>query len=748
MRRSIFLLLVFAGVLPAVMTAQSVVRGVVSDAGTRDPIPGVHIIWGSGQGSLSGSEGDFLVRPGTGDVSITFRYVGYRAERREFVLNEGDTVSLEIALVPDITTLNEIVVSAGRAEQRLSELTVSMTVIKPYIVNRSHIANAEELLNRTPGIEILDGQASVRGGSGYSYGAGSRVMALVDGLPALSADAGNIKWNTLPLENISRIEVIKGASSVLYGSSALNGIINFITREAADEPLTQVMVSSGIYDNPPRSDWKWWSTARMTSSASLSHSKLYGGTGVGLGLKLFTENGYRKLNDERYARVNLRLRHHDPRSESLAYGLNIGATMTSKSDFLLWEDADYGALKQNQATAMEFRGTSLNLDPFVSFERGRSEHNLKARLMTNINRLPGNANNNSNSHSVYSEYQYSSGRRGVFSVVAGLMQQYIVIGSNFYGDHTGLNLAGYSQFEAEPLTWLRAVAGLRIEKYILDGDGEKPVPIVRAGLNATLAPATFLRASIGQGYRYPAVAEKFAYTTLGSIRILPNSEIKPESGWSSELGIKHGFSILSLSGQADLALFYSQNTDMIEFVFGYWYDTRAEMFTYGFQPTNIENSRVYGAEAELTLNLTSGRLNTLLTAGYTFMYPVEVNGVTGRSTGDYLKFRRKNSADISLSSSAGRFEAGINITIKSRILEIDDVFLNEFTREDILPGFYDYWLENNKGHFVLDLFSGYRFGKGYQASAGIKNLTNTEYMGRPGDIMPHRYYSIQLMRTF
>ena len=460
-------------------------------------------------------------------------------------------------------------------------------------------------------------------------------------------------------------------------------------------------------------------------------------------------DGYRMLDDEKYARVSLRLKKTSERNKALTYGLNLNTTLTDKTDFLLWEDATQGALKQSDSTAMPFRGTSVTIDPFFAYGgAGKVEHRVNMRLMSNLNRLPDNANNNSDSYSLFSEYQFSSGRRGVFAMVAGASQQYINIGSNFYGDHWGWNVAGYAQFEASPLSWLRGVAGVRLEQYILDGEAEKLIPIFRAGLNATLAEATFLRASIGQGYRYPAVAEKHAYTTVGSIKILPNFELKPESGWSSEIGLKQGFSVYSLSGQADIALFYSENQNLIEFVFGYWYDIKADEFTYGFNPTNIENSRVYGAEAEVMVNFSAGRLNNTLTAGYTFMYPVEFNGVTGRNTGDYLKFRRKHSAELNFMAGYGRFEAGTNLSVKSRILEIDDVFLAPTTREAILPGFYDYWLEHNDGHLLVDFFAGYRFAEGYQVSLGIKNLTNTEYMGRPGDVMPHRYYSIQISGRF
>jgi outer membrane cobalamin receptor len=741
-------LLLLAGFLPLTAMAQPVVTGVVFDSVTGETIPGVHIIYGPGMGVLTGEDGTFSVNPGPGVVTITMRFVGYKPERRELSLAAYDTIFLEVAMVPAVTTLNEIVISAGRAEQKLSELTVSMSVIKPYILTRNHIVSADDLLNLTPGIEILDGQASIRGGSGYSYGAGSRVLVLIDGMPALSADAGNIKWNSLPLDNISRIEVIKGASSVLYGSSALNGVVNFISREADAEPYTQVVISTSLFDTPRREEWKWWDTPRMTSSATATHSKIYGGTGVSVGLKLVSDNGYRELNDERYARLNLRLKRSSLKNEFLNYGLNISTTLTEKTDFLLWQDADQGALRQNPETAMEYRGTSVSVDPFMSFGNGTVRHSINARYTTNLNRMPGNENNESDAHSLYSEYQFSSGRKGIFSLVSGVTQQYINIGSAFYGDHWGLNIAAYSQLEASPLKWLKGVAGVRLEEFILDGVGDRVIPIFRAGLNATLADATFLRASVGQGYRYPAVAEKHAYTTVGSIKILPNMEIKSESGWSSEIGLKQGFSNNSLSGQVDLALFYSQNEDMIEFVFGYWFDEVAENFTYGFRPRNIENSRVYGVEIETVLNHDIGEINTTLTAGYTFMYPVEFNGVTGRNSDKFLKFRRKHSADLNLTSSYRRVEVGLNLSAKSKILDIDDVFVNELTRETILPGFYDYWLADNKGHYVIDCFAGYRFGTGYQVSAGVKNLTNTEYMGRPGDIQPHRQFSLQISARF
>ena len=83
-----------------------------------------------------------------------------------------------LSLETESQLISQIVVSADRMEQKESELTVSMDVIRPDLIAHSHITDAQELITKTPGIEVLDGQASIRGGSGYSYGVGSRVLAL------------------------------------------------------------------------------------------------------------------------------------------------------------------------------------------------------------------------------------------------------------------------------------------------------------------------------------------------------------------------------------------------------------------------------------------------------------------------------------------------------------------------------------------------------------------------------------------
>jgi len=749
MRYTLTSITLFLSALLSLADAQSIVKGKVFDNNTLEPLHGVFVIFGNNQGTISEQDGYFLIKPDTGRLNIAFKFIGYKSSARTIILRSNDTIELNVGLDMELQEIGQIVVSANKTEQKVAEITVSMDVIKSGDFLKTHITDAQELINKTPGIEVMDGQASIRGGSGFSYGVGSRVLALIDGLPVLSPDAGNIKWQFLPLENISQIEIIKGASSVLYGSSALNGIINFRTAEATNIPNTQFFAETGIYSKPKNKNWTWWDSPRVFTTFSFSHLQKIGKTELGLGINLLTDYGYRKFNDEKLVRISLRLKHHNEKVKGLAYGFNINSGYTEKIDFLLWEDAEYGALKQDTSSVSTLHGSFIALDPYISFNNaGRFKHDLRIRLQSSNNRFPVRDENNSDAFSFYTEYQLYYRLSDFMNITAGMAENYSKILSNFYGDHEGRNLAGFTQLEANPVPRLKLVAGLRVEQNKLDEERDKIVPIFRTGINWQVAEYTFLRTSFGEGYRYPSIAEKYASTTLGSVKIFPNPYVQPESGWSSEVGIKQGVLLGKISGQADFSLFLSQNSDLIEYVFSNYPDPVTGVYNFGFQATNVEQSRVYGYEMEFILNRALGDLNTSLSGGYTYIYPVEFNQTTHKNTDTYLKYRRKHSAKISVNTSYKKFDLGLSLFAKSKILSIDDVFLNELTRESILPGFYDYWLDHNTGYFLTDVNIGYKINSVLTISLAVKNITNTEYMGRPGDIQPQRNFSIRLSGIF
>jgi len=726
-----------------------IVRGRVFDLNSGTGLPGATIVVQRNSGTTTGEDGRFELQKLSGNITLTFQYIGYKPAIRNLVLSERDTIYLEIGLENVVAEIDQVVISASRNEQRIAELTISMSLIKSEILAKSHISDAQELINKTSGIEVLDGQASIRGGSGFSYGAGSRVLALVDGLPIMTADAGNIRWQFLPLDNISQIEIIKGASSVAYGSSALNGIINFRTADASIIPETKFYIETGIFDYPANKNWVWWNTPRVFSSGSVSHLQRLGNTDIGAGLFLTNDNGYRSLNDDQLGRVNFKLKHRSKNIEGLVFGANLNGGITQKTDFLLWKNALTGALKQNEETAIQLNSNFFNIDPFISFRKNdRFKHELRGRFSSSKNSFPDSGQNDSHAMNYYAEYQFWNKLSEIFALNAGLSENYSLVNSRFYGNHQAFNVGTYTQLDINPAERLKIVSGVRLEHNTLDGIADQLVPLFRAGINYKVLDYTFMRASFGQGYRFPSIAEKHATTTLGSIKIYPSPYVESEKGWNSEIGIKQGIANRFFKGQLDLAFFYSQYTNMIEYLFGIYPDPLDGSFGYGFKATNIEAARVYGFELEYTILKTIGKVNNTLNGGYVFMYPAEYNTYTQKNTGEMLKYRRKHSATFNLTSNYRKFDFGFSLFIKSKMLEIDEVFLAELTRESFLPGFYDYWNSHNTGYFLADVQMGYSLAKNYQLSFVVKNITNTEYMGRPGDIQPHRNFSIRWSGKF
>jgi iron complex outermembrane receptor protein len=623
-----------------------------------------------------------------------------------------------------------------------------------------------------PGVNVIDGQANIRGGSGFSYGAGSRVLVMVDEMPMLTADAGDVKWSFLPVENCEQIEVIKGASSALFGSSAMNGVINFRTAYAKDEPETKINFYGGIYDKPKRKELVWWQDGNPTyAGINFFHAQKIKNLDLVIGGNLYNDQGYRYLETEQRYRANVNLRYRfGKKLQGLQIGVNGNTIRTQGGLFLLWENADSGAYRPAGGDLSHYTTYRSNVDPFITYNtKHNGRHTLRGRYFTTKNL--NNTDQESTADVYYSEYQYQKHFIKGLTWTMGAVYNYNEVHSGpLYGTHFSTNAALFTQFDKK---WdrLNISFGLRGEYFKTDSvetredvylfmDKSKTVakqskvkPVFRAGVNYRLFnKGTFVRASFGQGFRFPTVAEKYIKTSASGIDIYPNDSLRPESGWSSEIGIKQGLKIGQWKGYLDVAAFWTEYNNMMEFTFGSYDPTMTvSPFGLGFQSQNIGNTRIRGIDASLMGQGKIGPINVNMLLGYTYIDPIQTDFnlekdtvVNNSAKTNVLKYRYRHSGKADVELGYKKVAAGMSMRANSFMENVDGIFVNDY----FFPGIKKYRADHHHGDKVFDCRISYQMSKTAKMSFIVNNMFNAEVMGRPMDIQPPRVYAIQLTVKF
>src|SRR6218665_403850 len=268
-------LLFFSSSLHAQQTG--VLKGKVADASTKEFLPGatIQVVSNMGKGTVTDIDGVYSMVLDTGLQQLVCNYIGFKADTFKVYINANEITEKNINLKVVGKFLETIVVSSGKFDQKLEEMTVSMEVIKPNLINNKNTTSVETALEQVPGLTIIDNDPQIRGGSGFTFGVGSRVAIVVDGIPLLSGDAGRPEWSYIPVENIEQIEIIKGASSVLYGSSPLSGVINIRSAYPRSTPKTSINYSVGYYSQGEFPSVNWYDKSLpMFSNLNFFHSRV------------------------------------------------------------------------------------------------------------------------------------------------------------------------------------------------------------------------------------------------------------------------------------------------------------------------------------------------------------------------------------------------------------------------------------------------------------------------------------------
>ncbi len=719
------------------------------------------------QSGVCDSAGFFKLDLKPGLYKANIQFIGYAPATVDFEINPTKPwKTLKISLSELSTQLPTIVITASKSAQKIEETSVSLTVIKPNLIENKNPTDIQQTLQQVPGVNVTDGQANIRSGSGWSYGAGTRVLLLVDDLPLISPDANQILWPMVPFESMEQMEVIKGASSALYGSSALNGVINLRTRSDF-ENKTWANMYTGFHDAPARESLKWWDGLQGISGIQISHSnkikfkeeKQY--FGYLFGVNALNDQGYQYNSPDQRARLHFKLKYHN--SNRLQMGLDGNISNRESGSGIIWLDGD-NALIPLDSNATITSGNNFYIDPWLHFNHGnktRHKHKINGRFFVQNNQSTDNVNVFDNAAQSYlGQYQYQMITRKNTNYNAGLY--YMSAESNselFQGFHTSKNLAAYVQVDGSFEKKLHWSLGARYEQFTLD---ERRIgrPVFRAGLNYKILPYSHVFASIGQGFRFPSMAEAFTSTSVGSVNIFPNENLNPELGINYEIGLKQALAIGSFKSQIEVSAYLMDYNDMIEFTFNRW-DTAGgfnPQQQLGFRSVNVGAVRIWGIEATLTGMLKQGKSEWSFLLGYAYSNPKVrnpdatyiFNDITGRlltynslstDTTGLLKYRFQHQAKADIQWRYRNFRLGGSVRYNDFMRAYDVAF---YDLDPFIADVEKIHKTFERGDLFIDLRLGYHLNKHVQLNVLIDNILNREYMIRPAFLGPPRRWLLQV----
>ena len=795
---SIFSLLLL--LLSLVSHAQvSVIRGKVTDEKTSDPLPFVNIgVKGQTTGTFSDSNGSYRLELPAGQYDLIISSVGYEKMEKRLHLDGKKTVNLDINLVNISQELNTVVVSASKYAQKIQESISSIEVLKAKTIEIGNLPSADKLVDKMPGITIVNNEPQIRAGSGFSSGLGSRVMVMVDEIPLLRGDAGRPDWNLLPIDDLDQIELVKGASSVVFGSSAINGAVNVRSAWPKDESVTKIVTFLGAYSKPERKyTTPWTGINPLVYGISVIHSQKFDNKDLAGGVSYYKDQGYiggtpeGKVADTIYndGQFNNRVKFYfnsrvrSKKVEGLSYGLNGNFMYQENAETYFWYDADTNIYRSFPGSLSKFKMFTFYVDPFLKYYAKNGDvHSLKNRVYY-LN-SDGLYNQSSLSVTVYNEYQYTHKfdlkKTGQLMLVTGVTNIYsyafgkvfsgklapdgtTTLGEN--GTYTAENFAVYAQLEAKFFKRLSVLIGGRYE-YYHHADLYESKPVFRAGVNLLAGRSSYFRLSVGQGYRVPSIGERYITTTSGNFGFYPNPSLASESSISYELGFKQLFKIGKFAGMFDVAGFYENYDNYVEFNFGYWGMNPNPSKDVGFKFFNTGPARIYGIDASLAGEGDIAKnLNLSVMVGYTYSVPEaldpnyvfyvnpvnEKNSLTylttsSDTTGHILKYRVQSLLKADVQITWKRFSTGFGGRYYGFMKNIDKFFYEILDGQmfGVKTGIKKYREEHNTGTFIVDYRVSYAL-KSFKFSVIVNNLLNTEFSLRPLTVEPPRLTQLQVI---
>jgi len=667
-----------------------VVAGRIRASATGQGIPGALVrVRGSLRSATADSSGRFVIHQlEVGSRTILVAAVGFLPDSVTVEVG-GAPAELDFSLRPAPLELPGLMVTANRRLEELDRAEASVAIMPGDEPIQRNVVTLDQALPFVSGV-TFNGRDNVdiRGSTGFARGVGSRVLMLLDGHPALSADGGEVIWESLPLLDLDQVEVVKGAYSALYGSNALGGVVNLVTKPVDERPRTTVRLHGGVWNT--QSEYEFTDHTLNQQGVTLQHGRRIGGTGVRIALQREGSDGFTENGRSGFWAARLKLGSNSGASHPWdAYAV---WSRLDEDEFFTWDDAS----TPYRVTPAELGDRSvysqvLTGGSFTPVSRDQVVVRISPYLNWNENRNAFHDNTDwHNAVRAGGSAQASWLPRGsAHGITTGVDGSWTTIRSNFIGEPGITDLAGFAQDEIAFSNKLKGTIGLRADFHSATGGEPETTINPKVSLAYAAGATTNFRASIARGYRAPSAIEQFVSTRQYGFQVVPNPELRGEHAWSGEVGVTtYPWSAVRIDG----AVFGSRYEDLIA-------PAAAPDQILVFQFQNVSRARVLGLDVGAQATVVPGVID--VGANYLFLNTEDLE------TGKALPYRSQHNVTGTVTALRGL--AAVDVRYRSRVEEV-----------------IGYPLDPRSNIFTLDVRGAYQ-AFGLTLLAGVRNLFNTFY---------------------
>lgn len=572
--------------------------------------------------------------------------------------------------------IGTIVITPSKIEEKYEELPVNVSVVDNQAIEDSGATGVSELLDRLPSVNVIDYGSDGSTKTIHTRGlSGSQVLTLLDGIPLNTPRDGVADLNKLDLNNVEKIEVLRGPASSIYGSSAMGGVINIITKDGKSFPKTMLKSKYGLYD---------------TRQLTLAHGRDLRLFDYYISHDTYKTNGHRKNSDYEYHNTNLRLGYTPWTDNRLSFGYG-------------YYQSELGTLGPSYNEDVDDRQESWQENFDLTWKTDlTSDSNILLKTYHNIDRLEfieNEACDDVDAHQtkLYGvDLQFAQKIFNSIRLTAGYNRQELRLNSSASDKHRSFLNAFYFEGELNPLERMKLYFGARYDNYSNFGDRISPSTRFSWWLNDNFK----VHGLYARSFRAPTYNDLYwpreDWGVWGGVE--GNTSLSPEKAESFEFGISTYF---FRALWTDITFFRNNVQDLIIWNMdsSYWW-----------QPENISSAKIQGVELNTDFVIWE-KLKANL--NYTYLY------AKNKETKDWLLYRPRHQYKLNLNY---KTEGGWTYDWAWRYIT------KRFTVDNNLRSLGHYW--------VADASIAKKFGDIWEFQISAKNLFDQDYEEEEGYPMP------------